>query len=601
MEEQKLRRHVNGLLNRLGENNIDTIVGELDSLYRSYSRHDVTTMLTRLVLDTITAQSNLSEPFVLLYATLVTAMHKVVGVEFGAHFLQACIDRLLMPYSRVVPRLLSLSPEQALNDETCSTGSRECANLVQLLCQLFNLKLLAAGIMYDLVRLLLGSEFTEMAKGVSADKPLTELDIELLLRIVRTSGTQLRQDDPKSLQAIVELTTRRVDAARDSGTQGVAASSRARFMLEAVTDLRQSRKRAPANSADPAQRMVRYLGALERRRTVRAHSSIQVGLRDLQDAERRGRWWLVGAAWTGREAAPAERAESTEEAAPDTALHDDAQGMGTDVSDLARTQGMNTEARRAVFSTLMDSQDFEHAVQSLLALQLNDTQRREIVRVLVHCLGQEAAYNPYYVLVGQRLAQDLIEMRVTLQYVLWDFFRELGEKHVGGESVVASNGADEDGGDALDEWLGDAARARRLLHLARAYGWWIAKGALSLGALRTVDFTSLHATGTYFLQQLLINMLLATQMRSPMLTDKTRARLAQTPSASDRQAVELLVVRGTTGNTALAQGIYVFLQTHLRRSNIVALLGKSGVQERVGWAVGVATQAASVGTTEAEE
>ena len=96
-------------------------------------------------------------------------------------------------------------------------------------------------------------------------------------------------------------------------------------------------------------------------------------------------------------------------------------------------------------------------------------------------------------------------------------------------------------------------------------------------------------------------MLLATQMRSPMLTDKTRARLAQTPSASDRQAVELLVVRGTTGNTALAQGIYVFLQTHLRRSNIVALLGKSGVQGRVGWAVGVATQAASVGTTGAEE
>ena len=45
----------------------------------------------------------------------------------------------------------------------------------------------------------------------------------------------------------------------------------------------------------------------------------------------------------------------------------------------------------------------------------------------------------------------------------------------------------------------------------------------------------------------------------------------------------------------------MFLQTHLRRSNIVALLGKSGVQERVGWAVGVATQAASVGTTEAEE
>lgn len=589
LQQQKLRRHVNGLLNRLGEGNVDTILGELEGLYRTYARGDVTSMLATLVLDTVAARTQLSETIVVLYAVLLTAMHRVVGVEFGAFFLQTCMSRFLDVYKK----LLS-SPDAG--EEDTSAWSRECVNLVLLMCHLFNHKLLSAGIIYDLVRLLLGCDFSEMLPPQPGGKRIHEVDIELVLRIVQSCGQQLRRDDAASLKAIAELTKQRLDEAQ-GGADLVADSSRARFMLETLQDPRQNKKHANTSSADSAQRLGKYLSTLERRRTLRTHTALQVGLRDLQDAETKGRWWLVGAAWTGHEPTHgAPEAEAPLAAAQDAAwLPDDASASGVDVGSLARTQGMNTDARRSVFTTLMTALDYKEAVQNLMQLKLNEVQRREIIRVLVHCVGSEQQYNPYYVLIGQALAEDHPGMRITLQYVLWDYFREIGEKHVGGETMAAQ--LDEE---ALPD-AGESRSSHKLAHLARAYGTWIGHGALSLIILRPVDFVSLQANGVRFLQQLFVYTLLATQTKAPMLTDAVRSRLAQPASKADRSAVERVLVKGTVGQPTLAQGLLVFLRQHLRKRDVAAVLGaEEPVLPRVQWAVKVALETVNVGATSAE-
>lgn len=616
VEQQKLRRHVNGLLNRLGEGNLDTIVGELDGLYRSYARNDVTTTVTHLVLDTIAARTNLSESIVVLYAALLTALHRLVGVEFGACFLQETISRFLRVYG---PLIVQLQTAPADASDEVSVRSRECANLVTLLCHLFNLKLVSAGMIYDLVRLVLGSSFGTMVPGLSGPKSITEVDIELLLRIVKSCGAQLRQVDAESLKAIAELTKRSLDDAPSSAA-AVTRSSRARFMLETVMNVAQ--KGRPGKDAlattENMQRMAKYISTLERKRMIRTHAALQVGLQDLQDAEHKGRWWLVGAAWSGRDAADA-AAPASLRAFPIGTAHESAdsvlpaEGDGeVDLAQLARSQGMNTDARRAVFSTLMSSLDYADAAQNLLQLKLSEVQRREIIRVLVHCvahvcvasdrrLTQERTYNPYYVLVGERLAQELPGMRVTLQFVLWDYFREIGERRVGGENMVQGSsrgGADDDAGEDVEL---DEGGLRKLVHLARAYGWWFARGALSLSALKPVDFTALHSAGTLFLQHLLVQVLLQSQTKSPMITARVRERLAGVPSAADHERIESTFVRGTVGNAALAQGLFVFLRLHVRESDMVPLLGADRVVlSRVVWAVGVATNTLSVGVSAAE-
>lgn len=570
LEQQKLRRHINGQLNRLAEGNLDTIVSELDALYQTYSRGDVTAYITEQCLDTITAQMNLSESIIVLYAALLTAMHRIVGAEFAAHVLQVCISRFMTTYGRLL---------QA--DSHAST--RECVNLVTLLCHLFNVKMLSDVILYDMVRLFLGQSFVHMVPGVADEKPITEMDIELLLRVVQSSGQQLRHADAESLSAIVELTQQCMQ-----GAPVVAESSRARFMLEALIHLKQKGKhlgRDVSATAESVQRLSKYISSLERKRTLRAHSALQVGLQDLQDATRHGRWWLVGAAWTGKEREPASVPMSEPEATD---------SPGHDLSHLARAQGMNTEARRMVFSALMSSLDYQDAAHHVMQLKLNDVQRREVIRVLLHCLANERTFNPYYVLVGQQLADDHVGMRVTMQYVLWDYFRELGEKHVGGHKVVR----EDEEGEEYDVHVGE--RLRKLLHMARAYGYWIARGALTLLVLKTVDFTALHEAGTLFLQHLLLHTFLMSQTRLPMLTPRARQNLLRAPSQVDRERIEQLLVRGTVGQPRLAQGLFVFCHMHLPRETLATLLGDEAIIRRLEWTVNVARDTLSVGAASAD-
>ena len=86
-----------------------------------------------------------------------------------------------------------------------------------------------------------------------------------------------------------------------------------------------------------------------------------------------------------------------------------------------------------------------------------------------------------------------------------------------------------------------------------------------------------------------------------MITARVRERLAGVPSAADHERIESTFVRGTVGNAALAQGLFVFLRLHVRESDMVPLLGADRVVlSRVVWAVGVATNTLSVGVSAAE-
>jgi nucleolar MIF4G domain-containing protein 1 len=129
-------------------------------------------------------------------------------------------------------------------------------------------------------------------------------------------------------------------------------------------------------------------------------------------------------------------------------------------------------------------------------------QQREIVRVALHCCGnvsllpilfvksvpsisilsQEKQYNPYYALVCQHLCRTSYSHKITLQFWLWDFLRDLGESKVGGAEVIKNLKQDE-GGFELK-----SISPTRLRNVARAYGWWIAKDCVGLSILKASAF-----------------------------------------------------------------------------------------------------------------
>ena len=190
-------------------------------------------------------------------------------------------------------------------------------------------------------------------------------------------------------------------------------------------------------------------------------------------ADKRGNWWMPTAAdamarnrggsgggsggggFTSLESSRGGGAA----AAASVGVGSDAGIAASELLKLASAMRMNTDLRKAVFCAVMGSEDAMDAFEKLLRLGLKGDQEREIVRVTVECCLFEKLYNPYYAQLLVRLCNISKSHKVTLQYCLWDHFKE----------VVGMD-------------------VRRMTNLARLTASSISSLALPLTMLKAVDF-----------------------------------------------------------------------------------------------------------------
>lgn len=161
--------------------------------------------------------------------------------------------------------------------------------------------------------------------------------------------------------------------------------------------------------------------------------------------------------------------------------------------------------------------------------------------------SQEKIYNPYYTFVGQQLCRTSHSHKITLQFCLWDFLRDLGETNVGGEEMIKN----------LDDATGfdlDKISTARLRNVARAYAWWIVKDSVTLAILKPLDFTVLKPRTHAFLMELFTQLLANTQLSTPLLTSDVNGY----PTTRNRGAVEEVFIKATRIQT-LALGLVYFL------------------------------------------
>ncbi|KIJ39870.1 hypothetical protein M422DRAFT_174507 [Sphaerobolus stellatus SS14] len=530
-----LTRQMKGLLNRMSEQNMDSILQTAEELYRNQRRNDVTTTLTKLIIDGISLHSSLLDTFVVLHAALVASLHKIVGVDFTGHFIQTLVESYEKHYEAVNGRD---APE--ITAESAETKGKECLNLIVLLSELYNFQVLSCVLVYDIIRGLL--------------EKLNEFDVELLLKIARNSGPQLRQDDPSALKDIVDIVHQKV-AQTDNG----ALSSRTKFMIDTLTLLKNNKVKRSANPdghTESVERMKKFLSGVSKKYHVLSHEPLRVTLQDLHSADKRGKWWIVGAAWAGDPLVEHARAQE-EKSQPKVQTTT----PGDALMKLARKQGMNTDVRRSIFVILMSSDDYVDACERLGQLNLNETQQREIIRVILHCLGNEKQYNPYYTLTVQHLCQISHSHKITLQYCLWDFLREMGEKDVGGAEIIKIS--HEDSYVAFDE---KKISSSRRLNIARAYGWWLAKGSVTVAILKPVDFTMLQPHTREFLQNLFYQLFISSQVASPAVAVNAAAAKYLKDSRS-QEALEAVFMKATRIPT-LTHGILYLFKGVVRGENV---------------------------------
>jgi nucleolar MIF4G domain-containing protein 1 len=477
----RLKRQTQGLLNRLSEANIISILRDIEQVYQNNPRGYVNSTLVDLLMGMLSDPSGLLDTFIILHAGFIAAIYKVIGPDFGAQIVERIVSEFDLHYQG--------------NKE--GTG-KQTTNLMSLVSELYTFQVIGSNLVFDYVRFFLDE--------------LSDINTELLLRIVRTAGPQLRQDDPTALKDIVMLLQKSVAKVGQSNLP-----VRTRFMIETINDLKNNKMKtgvaASAISREHTTRMKKQLGTLSTR-TLKATEPLRIGLKDIKDTGKKGKWWMVGASWrndTVDAAAVEEHRDSIPQEANTLGAEDTTGEL--DLVQLAREHRMNTDVRRAIFISIMSASDFKDAQIRLNKLNLKKSQETEIPKVIVHCAGSEETYNPYYTVLARKVCADH-KMRKSFQFALWDLFKSLGEKQ---------DGAEEESDD--EEGAQDGKSLRKLVNQGKLYGTLIGRKALPITSLKNLNFPYLQPRTRTVVEVLLVTAILETQKGSKLKHKDSKALL----------------------------------------------------------------------------
>ncbi|KAF2288132.1 hypothetical protein GH714_004591 [Hevea brasiliensis] len=366
-----------GLLNRLSESNVESVTGQMATIFRSVSRNISSQIISDEVLAACSGGPRGNEQYAAVFAAFVAGMACSVGMDFSAK--------------------LIASLAKCFEDEYLKEDNLSLRNLTLLLSYLCTFGVCSSDLIYDFLIML--------------SKRLTEIDVSTILTVLQCCGMKIRADDPTAMKNFIQSVQSRVNELKSSPGEDQAKmiGKRMEFMLETICDIKNNKKRPKDDSAQHT-RIKKWLQKL------RVQEILLRGLKwsRLLDPDKKGQWWLSG----------------------DTAITvDDVEEVANTIDkevveaqkmlQLAALQRMNTDARKAIFCILMSGEDYIDAFEKLLRLDLPGKQDREIIRVLVECCLQEKVFNKYYTVLASKLCGHDKNHKYTLQYCLWDHFKEL--------------------------------------------------------------------------------------------------------------------------------------------------------------------------------
>ncbi|KAJ4354985.1 hypothetical protein N0V95_003321 [Ascochyta clinopodiicola] len=513
----RLKRQIQGLINRLSEANILTILKDIEKIYANNPRGYVNTTLINLLIDMLSDPSALLESFIILHAGFIAAVYKVIGPDFGAQIVERIVSEFDQHYQ----------PNK-------DGAGKHTTNLMSVVSELYTFQVIGSNIVFDYIRFFLDE--------------LSEINTELLLRIVRAAGPQLRQDDPTALKDIVVLLQKSV---ANVGQQNLPV--RTKFMIETINDLKNNKMKTGIAGAsitrERTTQMKKQLGTLNSR-NLKATEPLRVGLKDIRDTDKVGKWWLVGASWRNQAQSDAPAEEEKELGKKRVEVDEEDEDGEVDLAQLAREQRMNTDVRRAIYVSIMSATDFKDAQIRLNKLNLKKAQEVEIPKVIIHCAGTEKTYNPYYTILARKVCSDH-KTRKSFQFALWDIFKSLGENQEGGAD------SDDEGDDSKDVSL------RKLVNQGKLYGTLMAKRVLSVTCLKNLNFPYLQAKTRTFVEIMLVTAILETQKGAK--GERQETALLQTFVEAD-QAPEMVA------------GLQFFLKKVVSKTDIVEKSEKETVK-----------------------
>ncbi|KLO98783.1 related to SGD1-involved in HOG pathway [Fusarium fujikuroi] len=517
-EERKsrLRKQVQGLINRLTDANILSLVKSVEELYQNNARGDVTDVITDAIMAQISKPESLPDQFFVLTGGFAAAIYRLIGSSFGSVSIRRIVEDFGGHY------------EQASKGQNAESAiQKEASNILTLLSQLYVFEVVTCKIIFDYMERLLSD--------------LNEINVELLLRICRMAGRMLKQDDQQSLKHVSGVLNQSV-----SKVGYTNISARTKFMVETITDLTKGKKKARGLDftvvSEHVQRMKKRLGELKSQsRRLDGLAPMGVGLVDIEGAETRGKWWLVGASVPTTLLDKSKKGHVSDAEMSD---HEDMDIVLPDYPKKARAQGLSGTAQIAIFTALMTASNFEHAYRQFVNLRLKKDDQLALATVLVQCVGSEMQYNPYYALVGGKACLSNSRIRFAIQDRLWKIFRSLGESMFG-EAPEEDESADA-------ERMKDE---RRIANVAKFYAALVADGTLNIAILKPLELPEANHWTSMFVQLFILALLKECRSKKKGTEEDTKLKKI------------FGVARDLPG---LAAGIHWMIRKKVRRTKLVS-------------------------------
>jgi nucleolar MIF4G domain-containing protein 1 len=448
-DAKEVRREVNGLMNRLSDQSKDATVRALKGVFEKNSTSITNNVLKDCIMSTCANPTQTMTFLIPTYASVICALHFVVGLDVGAH----------MAEHLAITLHGALGAAATAVDGHSLIGDKLPHNCLLLLIYMYNFRILSHQLIFDIMDVLIGNIQGAM------DRPLSEMDAELLVLIFEQCGSQLRSDDPVKLRVAFDAITVKARLTNSSRTQ---------FMMDSLTDLKnnKSRRSRLEHEAD-VKKLRRWLGSMK---TVLGSKSsgdscLRVTLSDLLNADTRGRWWKAGASWAGNQSGGETLSEGSR------VQHNTVVNLREDEEQkllkIAARMKLNTSTRKSIFLVIMSSRDVNDAFERLARMELKGKQDRDIVRVITECCGREKSYNAFYSELANLLCSHNRQFKTTLQFSFWDTFKAFG-----------------------DEELTD----RRATNLARMMAHLVCSFQLPLSVIKPIDMSQqLSESATLFL------------------------------------------------------------------------------------------------------
>jgi nucleolar MIF4G domain-containing protein 1 len=377
----QINNKIQSILNKLSYGNIEVISQEISNLYKNpnYSKVSINESL-QLAMIEICSSSIATNAF-----------------SFGSAALVSCINQSNLSAPLVEKICLRLK------NSFSQPNNHSSQNLFRLLCALYRFNVISENLIYSTANYLLNS-----LTSSSEDSLL----VELLLILFETIGYKLRHADSLALKQLILLTHTNIKAFSQVSS---VLDKRIQYLNAAINDIKNNKKKCGNEINELLQPVHSWLDS--KKLNNAADSRLQMSWEDIENIPSQGRYWLVGAKYTGK-TTPNNKANKK-----DSEQHNE-------ITQLAASSGFSSKLHESVYSIIVHSVDYLDSYEKLTKFSnanhgKSNQIELQVSRVLLDCCGREKLYNPYYsALVNHILTHDR-QYRFSIKLALWDFFKAI--------------------------------------------------------------------------------------------------------------------------------------------------------------------------------